>query len=58
MSVATASIVVSGPGAERLAGELHAALEKAATAGDRVSPVEVERSASLVIAQPRSGERS
>jgi len=48
--MAAASIEVSGPGAERLAGELRAALAMDATARDSVSPVEVERSADLVIA--------
>ena len=45
-----ASIEVSGPNAERLAGELQAALAMAVQPGDSVSPVEVERSAELVIA--------
>jgi hypothetical protein len=48
--MATASIEVSGPNAERLAGELQAALVTAIQPGDSVSPVEVERSAELVIA--------
>ena len=48
--MAAASIEVSGPNAERLAGELQAALAAAIQAGDSVSPVEVERSAELVIA--------
>jgi hypothetical protein len=48
--MATASIEVSGPNAERLAGELQAALVTATHPGDSVSPVEVERSAELVIA--------
>ena len=48
--MATASIEVSGPNAERLAGELRAALATAIQPGDSVSPVEVERSAELVIA--------
>ena len=48
--MATASIEVSGPNAERLAGELQAALVTATQPGDSVSPVEVERSAELVIA--------
>jgi hypothetical protein len=48
--MATASIEVSGPNAERLARELHAALATATQPGDSVSPVEVERSAELVIA--------
>ena len=48
--MATASIEVSGPDAERLAGELQVALAAAIRPGDSVSPVEVERSAELVIA--------
>ena len=48
--MATASIEVSGPNAERLARELQAALATAIEPGDSVSPVEVERSAELVIA--------
>ena len=48
--MAAASIEVSGPNAERLAGELQAALGAAIQPGDSVSPVEVERSAELVIA--------
>jgi hypothetical protein len=48
--MATASIEVSGPNAERLAGELQAALVTAIPPGGSVSPVEVERSADLVIA--------
>ena len=48
--MATASIEVSGPNAGRLAGELQAALAAAVEPGDSVSPVEVERSAELVIA--------
>ena len=48
--MATASIEVSGPNAGRLAGELQAALASAVEPGDSVSPVEVERSAELVIA--------
>jgi hypothetical protein len=50
IDMATASIEVSGPDAERLAGELQAALAMAVQPGDSVSPVEVERSAELVIA--------
>jgi hypothetical protein len=50
IDMAAASIEVSGPNAERLAGELQAALAAAIQAGDSVSPVEVERSAELVIA--------
>lgn len=48
--MATASIEVSGTDAERLARELQAALAAAIQPGDSVSPVEVERSAELVIA--------
>ena len=48
--MATASIEVSGPNAERLAGELRAALVTAVPPEGGVSPVEVERSADLVIA--------
>lgn len=48
--MATASIEVSGPNAGRLAGELRACLVTAIRPGDSVSPVEVERSADLVIA--------
>jgi hypothetical protein len=48
--MATASIEVSGPNARRLAGELRAALATAIEPGDSVSPVEVERSAEMVIA--------
>jgi hypothetical protein len=48
--MATASVEVSGPNADRLAGELQAALATAVQPGDSVSPVEVERSAELVIA--------
>jgi hypothetical protein len=50
MIMATASIEVSGSDAERLAGELRAALAAAVQPGESVSPVEVERSAELVIA--------
>ena len=48
--MATASIEVSGADAERLAGELRAALAATVQPGESVSPVEVERSAELVIA--------
>jgi hypothetical protein len=48
--MATASIEVAGPNAERLARELRAALMTAVQPGGSVSPVEVERSADLVIA--------
>jgi hypothetical protein len=50
IDVATASIEVSGPDAERLARELQAYLATAVQSGDSVSPVEVERSADLAIA--------
>lgn len=50
IDMANASIEVSGPNAERLAGELRAALVTAIQPGDSVSPVEVERSADLLIA--------
>ena len=48
--MAIASIEVSGPDAERLARELRASLTAAAEPGDSVSPVEVQRSAELVVA--------
>jgi hypothetical protein len=48
--MATASVEVSGPDAERLAGELRAVLVTANESGSSVSQVEVERSAELVIA--------
>lgn len=48
--MATASVEVSGPGAERLAGELRAVLVTANEPGSSISQVEVERSAELVIA--------
>jgi hypothetical protein len=48
--MATASIEVSGSNAERLARELRAALVTAVPPVGSVSPVEVERSADLVIA--------
>jgi hypothetical protein len=48
--MAAASIEVSGPNAERLAGELRAALVTAIEPGGSVSLVEVERSVELVIA--------
>jgi hypothetical protein len=50
IGMATASVEVSGPDAERLAGELRAVLVTANESGGSVSPVEVERSAELVIA--------
>ena len=46
----TASIEVSGPDAEHMAGELRARLAATAEPGEAVSPVEVERSPELVIA--------
>lgn len=48
--MATASIEVSGPDAEGLAGELRAAAAAVAGPSEVVSPVEVERSPELVIA--------
>ena len=48
--MATASVEVSGPDAERLAGELRAALVAANESGSSVSHVEVQRSPELVIA--------
>src|ERR1700733_489611 len=48
--MATAWIEVSGPNAERLAGELRPALVTSVPPEGGVSPVEVERSADLVIA--------
>jgi hypothetical protein len=50
MDMATASVEVSGPDAGRVAGELRAALVTAIEPGGSVSPVEVERSADLVVA--------
>jgi hypothetical protein len=50
IDMVTASVEVSGPNAERVAGELQGALVAAIQPGDSVSPVEVERSADLVIA--------
>jgi hypothetical protein len=50
IGMATASVEVSGPDAERLAGELRAVLVTANESGGSVSQVEVERSADLVIA--------
>jgi hypothetical protein len=50
IDMAAALIEVSGPDAGRLAGELRAALARAVEPGDSVSPVEVERSADLVVA--------
>jgi len=48
--MAAASIEVSGPDAERLARELQAALAATVQPQDSVSPVEVQRSAEVVIA--------
>lgn len=48
--MAAASIEMSGPDAGRAAGELRAALARASEPRDSVSPVEVERSADLVVA--------
>jgi hypothetical protein len=48
--MASASVEVSGPDAERLAGELRAVLVTADEPGRSVSQVEVQRSAELVIA--------
>jgi hypothetical protein len=50
MAMATASVEVSGPDAEGSAAELRAALAAAAAPRDDVSPVEVARSAELVVA--------
>ncbi|MEU3454931.1 hypothetical protein ABZ671_15225 [Micromonospora sp. NPDC006766] len=46
----TAALEVSGPDAARWAAELHAALAANAGPGEGVSPVEVQRSAEVVIA--------
>lgn len=48
--MATASIEVSGLDAERMAGQLQAALGVGLAPGERVSPVEMDRSADLVVA--------
>jgi hypothetical protein len=48
--MATASIRLSGPNAEPMAGALHAALAKVLGPGEGVSPVELDRSADLVVA--------
>jgi hypothetical protein len=48
--MANASIEVSGPDAERWGADLRAALASAAEQGESVAPVEVERSAELVVA--------
>lgn len=46
----TAAVEVSGAQAARWAAELHAALAANARPGDSVSPVEVQRSADVVVA--------
>ena len=46
----TATLEVSGAGAAQWASELHATLVANSQPGDSVSPVEVQRSAELVIA--------
>lgn len=46
----TATVEVSGPQATQQAGELHAVLAANAQPGEHVSPVEVQRSAEIVIA--------
>ncbi|MEV6928999.1 hypothetical protein AB0M46_31520 [Dactylosporangium sp. NPDC051485] len=46
----TATVEVSGAQATQWAAELHAVLTANAAPGDSVSPVEVERSAAIVIA--------
>jgi pantothenate kinase len=46
----TATLEVSGPDSARQAAELHATLTAGAHPGDTVSPVEVQRSAEIVIA--------
>ena len=46
----TATLEVSGADATRAAAELHAVLTRNAGHGDSVSPVEVHRSAEMVIA--------
>jgi hypothetical protein len=48
--VGIAALEVSGPDAAHWAAELHATLAAKAQPGDSVSPVEVQRSAELVIA--------
>jgi hypothetical protein len=50
MNMATASIEVSGPSAERIAGELYAALGNVLAPGESVSPAEMNRAADLVVA--------
>ena len=46
----TATLEVSGTDAAHWAGQLHAALAASVQPGDSVSPVEVQRSAEMVIA--------
>jgi hypothetical protein len=46
----TATVEVSGAQAARWAAELHAVLAASAQPGESVSPVEVQRSAELVVA--------
>ena len=46
----TATLEVSGPDAAQWAAELHTALAGSAGPGEGVSPVEVQRSAEMVIA--------
>jgi hypothetical protein len=48
--VGSAVLEVSGPGAAHWAAELHAVLAANAERGDSVSPIEVQRSAEMVIA--------
>jgi hypothetical protein len=48
--MATASIRVSGPNAQRIAAQLRAALGKELGPGESVSPVELDRSAELLVA--------
>jgi hypothetical protein len=50
IGMAVASVEVSGEHAERLAGELQAALSRAVGPAEGVSPVEVDRSPELVVA--------
>ena len=49
-TVVNVSVEVAGPGAERVARELRADLASEVPPPDRVGPVEVERSADLVVA--------
>jgi hypothetical protein len=48
--VGTATFEVSGPDAPHWAADLHATLAANAQPGDSVSPIEVQRSAEMVIA--------